>query len=88
VSNYFLKKAQGNLGAMARKEAEAMALYARAAFARMSSTCYFIRQANSNLQKPKDKPELLPVAESGVAPISNGNLNCLTDSIVRPVSAR
>jgi hypothetical protein len=70
---------------MTTGEAAAMSRRLDAAWARYASTCYFIRQANSNLQKPKAKPELVPLAESGAAPIPESASDCLTDSLVRKV---
>ena len=52
-----------------------------------SRPCYYIRQLNKNLQKPKNKPELVPLAdnrpEPAAAPIAGGNPDCFDDSILR-----
>jgi hypothetical protein len=71
---------------MTAAEAAALSRRLNAEFARSLSTCYFIRQVNGNLQKPKAKPELVPLADAGAAPIANSASNCLTDSIVRKAS--
>jgi hypothetical protein len=50
----------------------------------LASKCYYIQQVNKNLQKPKDKPELVPLADSSETELLNpANPNCLSDSIVR-----
>jgi hypothetical protein len=71
---------------MPAQEAAALSRRMVAIAAQLRSTCYFIRQVNGNLQKPKDKPEFVPLAESGATPIPNSASTCMTDSIVRKAS--
>jgi len=47
------------------------------------STCYFIHQINRNLQPPRAKPELIPLASAVAAPIANSNPDCLPYTLVR-----
>jgi hypothetical protein len=53
--------------------------------------CYYIRQLNANLRKPKDKPELVPLADQGVAaeiaPGTTSKPECMTDAVVRNTGA-
>lgn len=44
------------------------------------STCYYMGQINKNLQKPKEKPELVQLADADASPVP-GNVNCLTRSL-------
>ena len=67
---------------------EREAVIVRMTFRTAGLTCYFIRQANQNLQKPRDKPELIPLASATVTPLGNANTNCLGDSIVRKAIAK
>ncbi len=55
----------------------------RAAIRPGSSRCFFIRQVNRNLQKPKEKPELVPLASADGELLDFSNPDCLSDSIVR-----
>lgn len=45
--------------------------------------CYFIQQVNRNLQKPKDKPEFVPLASAGSAPAGTASSSCLSGTIIR-----
>jgi hypothetical protein len=45
------------------------------------STCYYIRQLNKDLQKPKDKAELVPLADDSVQPQSDSRMDCLKRSL-------
>ncbi len=60
----------------------------RIARLRLQGNCYFIRQVNQNLQKPREKPELVPLQHVAAAPIRNSDVSCLTDSIVRKAVAK
>jgi hypothetical protein len=42
-----------------------------------ASTCYYIRQLNKNLQKPKDKPEMVPLADESEQPASQSRQDCI-----------
>jgi hypothetical protein len=54
---------------------------------RLPSKCYYVGQINRNLQKPKEKPELVPLADADVSPVP-GNLNCLTRSLEPRATSR
>jgi hypothetical protein len=49
----------------------------------LASKCYYIRQVNKNLQKPREKPELVPLAAADAEPLNVSDTDCLSDSIVR-----
>jgi hypothetical protein len=45
------------------------------------STCYYIRQLNRNLQKPKDRAEFVLLADESAQPGSDPKVDCLTRSL-------
>ena len=59
---------------------------------RPAKRCYYIRQLNAHLHKPKGKPELVPLADKGadpeMAPGTTGKSECMTDAVVRNTGTR
>jgi hypothetical protein len=77
-----IEEFQAYLDGLPAAEREAILKNMRFA-SRPGSTCYYIHQINQNLQKPKEKPELVLLASASAVPIRNSNPDCLPDAIVR-----
>jgi len=41
--------------------------------------CYFIRQVNQDLRRPKEQPEFVPLASAGSTPAGRASTNCIND---------
>jgi hypothetical protein len=74
------------------KDREAGRLNALNALLQAPRTCYYIRQLNANLRKPKDNPQVVPLADQGAAaetaPGTTSKPECMTDAVVRNTRAR
>jgi hypothetical protein len=46
------------------------------------TTCYFIREANHQLQATQDKPGFMPLAGAEKAPLAASFANCTADGVV------
>ena len=47
-----------------------------------ATTCYFIREANHQLQATQDKPGFMPLAGAEKAPLAASFANCTADGVV------
>jgi hypothetical protein len=67
--------------ALADSSSQSLKVISEYSFAAPNAKCYFIRQANRQLQAPQDKPEFMPIAGLVKLPPAP-SANCMPDQHV------